>query len=199
MKKVVLATNNQGKLNELQSILSDKNWELLPQSLLDVPEAEETGLTFIENAIIKARNASAHSNMPAIADDSGLVVPTLNGEPGIYSARYAGESATASSNIDKLLNEMISIPDDQRQAYFYCVIAYMEHPDDPTPLIAHGRLDGRIVRQATGTEGFGYDPIFTIPGLNLTAAQLPANVKNKISHRAKALNQLFHLLNSNHA
>ncbi|KTD27160.1 RdgB/HAM1 family non-canonical purine NTP pyrophosphatase [Legionella maceachernii] len=194
MKEIILATSNKGKIAELEAILSP--WHCIPQTSLGIKDAEETGLSFVENAIIKARHASQLGNKPALADDSGLVVQALNGAPGIYSARYAGMEASDNDNIQLLLNNLAAIPDSQRQAFFYCAIALVKHADDPTPLIAIGRLMGKITHTPMGDQGFGYDPIFYIESQQCTAAQLPAKIKNSISHRAQALNQLRKQLES---
>ena len=188
MNEIILATSNPGKIKELKSLLTSLH--CIAQSTLNIPDAEETGLSFIENAIIKARHASKLSNKAALADDSGLVVPALNGEPGIYSARYAGKEANDITNLNLLLKNMAHLPSAQRQAYFYCAIALVHYATDPTPIIATGIFHGSISTQASGEEGFGYDPIFYIAEYQCTAAQLPANIKNTISHRAKALQQL---------
>ncbi len=163
-------------------------------SRLGIFDAEETGLSFIENAILKARHASSLANKPALADDSGLVVPSLNGEPGIYSARYAGRKANDEDNIQQLLSKMADLSQEQRQAYFFCAIALMQHAKDPTPIIATGIFHGIISVKPSGTNGFGYDPVFYLNEYQCTAAELPAKIKNRISHRAKALNQLRALL-----
>ncbi|CDZ76569.1 dITP/XTP pyrophosphatase [Legionella massiliensis] len=188
MREIILATSNKGKIAELSAILS--LWHCIPQSLLNITDADENGLSFVENAIIKARHASRLGNKPALADDSGLVVEALNGAPGIYSARYAGTHATDSANIDLLLANLAQTPPTQRQAYFYCAIAFVEHAEDPTPIIATGKLNGTISLEPCGDSGFGYDPVFYIPSHHCTAAELPAKIKNSISHRAQALNQL---------
>lgn len=188
MKEIVLATNNPGKIAELQAILAPTI--CISQHTLGVGSVDETGLTFIENAIIKARHASRLTNKPALADDSGLVVPVLNGKPGIYAARYAGPNATDDDNIDLLLANLNHVPDEQRQAYYYCALVFMQHVDDPTPILATGKLTGQIIRDRQGVRGFGYDKIFYLPNYQCTAAQLPTAVKNKISHRALALKQL---------
>jgi XTP/dITP diphosphohydrolase len=192
--KIVLASNNKGKVREFQEILQDLNIELIPQSALDIPDVEETGLTFIENAILKARHAAKLSGLPAIADDSGLAVKALHGAPGIYSARYAGLPSNSNQNIQKLLHEMQSIPKDQRQAQFHCVLAFLSHADDPTPLITDGIWRGTILAAPRGEGGFGYDPIFFLENENKTAAELPAPVKNKISHRGIALQSFIKLM-----
>lgn len=188
MKEVILATSNAGKIAELKELLSPI--KVIPQSELNISTPDETGLTFIENAILKARFAASVSGKPALADDSGLVVYALNGEPGIYSSRFAGESATDEENIEKLLKEMKDIPDEQRGAYFYCSMALVRHKYDPAPLIATGIMRGYITRQITGEDGFGYDPVFYIPHEECTAAELPRRIKNQISHRAQALESL---------
>lgn len=188
MKEIILATSNKGKIAELKAILS--SWHCIPQTSLGIENAEETGLSFVENAIIKARHASQLSNKPALADDSGLVVPALNGAPGIYSARFAGIDATDSDNINLLLTKLEGVPKMQRQAYFYCAIALVEYGSDPTPIIATGKFIGIISNIRMGEQGFGYDPIFYLENHHCTAAQLPAKIKNMISHRAQALSQL---------
>lgn len=188
MKEIILATSNSGKIAELEAILSPIS--CISQTKLGIDSAEETGLSFIENAIIKARHASHLGNKPALADDSGLVVAALQGNPGIYSARYAGEQASDKDNIALLLENLKSVPCDHRQAYFYCAIALVNHAMDPTPMIAVGKWEGRISRSTQGNHGFGYDPVFFLEKYQCTAAQLPANIKNTISHRALALQEL---------
>ena len=194
MNKVVLATGNAGKVKEMADLLQDFGFEVKAQSDFNVSEVAETGTTFIENAIIKARHAARETGLPAIADDSGLEVDCLKGAPGIYSARYSGEGATDSSNIDKLLAEMQNIPENARSARFHCVLVYMTHANDPTPLVCHGCFEGQITFARSGSNGFGYDPIFYIPELGCTAAELPTPTKKQISHRAKALQLLFSAL-----
>lgn len=194
MEEIILATSNSGKIRELQDLLSPIH--CISQSSLGISSAEETGLSFIENAILKARHASLIADKPALADDSGLVVPSLNGEPGIFSARYAGPDASDQDNINLLLNKMTHLIAEQRQAYFYCAIALVQHAKDPTPIITTGICKGIINTMASGKGGFGYDPIFFIKEYQCTAAELPANIKNTISHRAKALNQLRELIPS---
>ncbi|CUS48487.1 MAG: dITP/XTP pyrophosphatase RdgB [Idiomarinaceae bacterium HL-53] len=189
--QLVLATGNQGKVNELKDLLSPLQVEVLPQSEFHVEDAEETGLSFVENALIKARHACAVTSRPALADDSGLAVDALQGAPGIYSARYAGASATDDENIEKLLNALSDVPKESRTASFHCVLVYMEHAGDPTPLIAHGSWHGRIAMQRLGDGGFGYDPVFYIPALVCTAAQLSAAEKKAHSHRGQALKLLL--------
>tara|TARA_R110002110_G_scaffold65206_4_gene179937 strand:+ start:17835 stop:18446 length:612 start_codon:yes stop_codon:yes gene_type:complete len=187
--KLVAATDNQDKLKEIKSCLESLPIELIPQSFFNVPSVEETGLSFIENAILKARHAAKYSDLPCIADDSGLAVDALGGAPGIYSARYAGKDARAEDNIKKLLAAIKSLKGEDRQARFYCVLAFVKHYNDPTPIICQAQWEGRLLEQPVGTGGFGYDPIFFIPNLNCTAAELELEQKNHISHRAKALNE----------
>lgn len=188
--KVVLASGNSGKIREFRHLLEPLGLTIIPQTELTVPSVEETGSTFVENAIIKARHAAAYTKLPALADDSGLVVPALQGEPGIYSARYAGEGATDHKNIEKLLQNMQDLTDDEFQAYFYCALVLMRHKDDPVPLIAVGKWHGHLLREPKGEQGFGYDPIFYVHEHACTAAQLDGTVKNSISHRAQALKVL---------
>jgi XTP/dITP diphosphohydrolase len=188
MRELILATSNPGKIAELQAMLPA--FHCISQQTLGIKDADETGLTFIENALIKARHASFLSKKPALADDSGLVVPALNGEPGIYSARFAGRNATTEENIDLLLNRLDQVPDAQRGAFFYCAIVFVEHAHDPTPLITTGKFSGIISQQRQGSNGFGYDPIFYLPDYQCTLAQLPSTIKNTISHRAIALQKL---------
>lgn len=191
---IVLASGNQGKIREIQAILQDH--PIVAQSQFDVPEAEETGSTFIENAIIKARNAALYTKAPAIADDSGLVVDALNGAPGVISARYAGVGASDEDNLQKLLIDMRGIPKEQRSARFVCVIVFMEHADDPTPVVAQGFWEGSILETPSGENGFGYDPIFWVPDHGCSSAQLLPGVKNAISHRGLALKRLTELMQS---
>jgi len=201
MSKIVLATGNQGKVKELAYLLKDQDFTIVPQSEFKVSEVAETGTTFIENAIIKARHAAQITGLPAIADDSGLAVDFLNGAPGVYSARYAadkviGREVNDDDNIDKLLNALVNVPDEQRSARFHCVLVYMKHQDDPTPIICHGIWQGSIARARAGKEGFGYDPIFWQNDLNMMSAQLPRDLKNKLSHRGQALAQLVTQMNA---
>jgi XTP/dITP diphosphohydrolase len=192
--KVVLASNNKGKLRELGELLADHHMQIVAQGEFGIPDAIEDGLSFVENAIIKARHAAALSSLPAIADDSGLEVDALNGEPGIYSARYAGEGGGDAANNRKLLEALAEVPDDQRSARFQCVMVFMRHAKDPTPLVCQGSWEGRILREPQGANGFGYDPLFWVPSENATAAELPAEVKNAQSHRGKALRCLLEQL-----
>lgn len=190
MTQVVLASNNQGKLREMQALLGDMGIALARQAEFGTPEAEETGLTFVENAIIKARNAAQHANLPAIADDSGLEVDALAGAPGIYSARYAGQGASDADNVQKLLDMLRGVPDEKRSARFRALIVYMRHALDPTPIIAQGTWEGRILFTPRGTSGFGYDPIFFVPTHGCSSAELAPEVKNQLSHRGQALRAL---------
>ncbi len=194
MQKVVLATGNPGKVRELAQLLADFGLDIVAQTELNVDSAEETGLTFIENAILKARHAAQVTGLPAIADDSGLSVDILGGAPGIYSARYAGENATDQQNLEKLLDTMKDIPDDQRQAQFNCVLVYIRHAEDPTPLVFHGRWPGVIAHKPAGNGGFGYDPIFYVLELGCTAAELTGEQKNAVSHRGQALKMMLDTL-----
>jgi non-canonical purine NTP pyrophosphatase, rdgB/HAM1 family len=194
MQKVVLATGNAGKVRELASLLSDFGLDIVAQTDLGVDSAEETGLTFIENAILKARHAALITGLPAIADDSGLAVDFLGGAPGIYSARYSGEGATDERNLQKLLTTLKDVPDDRRQAQFHCVLVYLRHAEDPTPLVCHGRWPGVITHKPAGNGGFGYDPIFFVPSEGKTAAELTREEKIAISHRGQALKQLLEAL-----
>lgn len=186
MKKIILASNNQGKIKEFNAILGNV-YELVSMNDMNVEEVAETGLTFVENAIIKARNASKQSGLPALADDSGLNVEVLNGEPGIYSARYSG--GNDEQNIDKLLANMAGIKN--REAYFYCAIAFVKHANDPTPTIAIGEWHGEILQKRQGKNGFGYDAVFYLPELKKSSAELDASVKNTVSHRALAMQSLL--------
>jgi XTP/dITP diphosphohydrolase len=189
-RRIVLASNNAGKVREFNQLLQGHALEVVPQSEFSVAEIEETGLTFVENAILKARNAAAHTGLPAIADDSGLEVDALNGAPGIYSARYAGVGASDQQNLEKLLRDIEEIPDAQRTARFQCVMVYMRHAEDPTPQIFQGTWEGRILHAPQGDNGFGYDPVFYVPEQHCSSAQLAPEVKNSLSHRGQALRKL---------
>jgi XTP/dITP diphosphohydrolase len=195
MNKIVLASSNQGKLREFKQILSAKNFELIPQSTFNFVDADETGLSFVENAIIKARHASELTGLPSLADDSGIEVDALQGRPGIYSARYAqvqGPSVDQDKeNNKKLLLELADIPEPLRTARFQCVIVFMRHPQDPTPLICQGSWEGQILSEEAGVNGFGYDPLFFVPSHNCTSAELSKEIKNDLSHRGKALRELM--------
>ena len=196
--KIVLATGNPGKLREIQRILGEFGVEIVPQTELGVSDADETGTSFVENALIKARHAALQTGLPAIADDSGLVVDALDGRPGVYSARYAGPDATDDSNIDKLLAELRGVPDDARTAAFHCCAVYVS-ADDSTSLVAEGRWQGRILAERRGDGGFGYDPVFFDPECARTAAELGAELKNARSHRGKALTALAEMLRQHYA
>ena len=189
---VVLASGNVGKLRELDKVLAPLDVSLQPQAQFNVPDAEETGLSFVENAIIKARAAAQHTGLPAIADDSGIEVDHLNGAPGIYSARYSGAGDEANNVL--LLQELGEIPEEQRSARFQCVLVYMRHAMDPVPLICQGSWEGFILSEPRGEDGFGYDPLFYLPDYQCSSAQLAPGIKNRISHRAKASRLLFDAL-----
>ncbi|WP_018878656.1 RdgB/HAM1 family non-canonical purine NTP pyrophosphatase [Thioalkalivibrio sp. ALE28] len=189
-RRVVLATGNPGKLREIRALLEPLGLAVEAQSEHAVPEADETGLTFVENAILKARNAARHTGLPAIADDSGLEVDALHGQPGIYSARYAGPDGDDAANNAKLLEALAGVPPEQRGARFRAVVVYLEHAEDPAPIIAQGVWPGRIAEQASGAEGFGYDPLFFVPQEGCTSAELPPETKNRLSHRGQALQEL---------
>jgi XTP/dITP diphosphohydrolase len=189
-RQIVLASGNPGKVREIGELLADSDITVVAQSEFNVPEAEETGLTFVENAILKARNACEHSGLPAIADDSGLEVDALRGAPGIYSARYADKGASDEANLQKLLVDMKDVPETSRTARFQCVMVYMEHALDPTPLICQGTWEGRIQFEKAGDYGFGYDPVFFVPEYGVTSAQMAPEQKNRLSHRGQALRAL---------
>ena len=184
-RQLVLASNNAGKLKELQAMLGD-HIEVLPQSQFISEEAEETGLSFVENAILKARHAARASGLPTLADDSGLAVDALGGAPGIYSARYADGQGDAANNA-KLLEALRDVPDEQRSARFICALVLVRHADDPVPVICEGAWEGRILHAAQGEHGFGYDPLFLVPELGISSAEMPAEQKNQLSHRARAM------------
>jgi XTP/dITP diphosphohydrolase len=189
--RIVLASNNAGKIREVQALLSELGLKVIPQSQLGIAEADETGLTFVENAILKARNAADQSGLPAIADDSGLAVDALGGAPGVNSAYYAGRNATDRDNTDKLLAAMAGVPESARSARFHCVMVLMRHAGDPCPLISHAVWEGRIAAAPSGNSGFGYDPIFLPIGSARTAAELDTADKNRQSHRGQALRALI--------
>ena len=197
-KTIVLASSNPGKVREINQMLGGLHLSVVPQSDFKVIDAEETGLTFIENALIKARNATRHTGLPAIADDSGIEVDYLNGAPGIYSARYAGKNASDEQNLRKLLDDLVGIPEAERTARFQCLMVYLRHEFDPTPIICQGTWEGRILLEARGANGFGYDPIFFVPTHNCSSAELPPEVKNKLSHRGQALRKLVEALGHTH-
>ena len=185
--KLVLASSNHGKLEELRGLLSGNGIELIAQSDLGVEDADETGTTFVENALLKARHATRVTGLPALADDSGICVDALDGAPGLYSARYAGEHGNAARNIDRLLEELNGVADERRSAHFYCVLVLLRHADDPQPLIVEGQWNGRILHERRGSGGHGYDPVFFDPVHGQSAAEMELSFKNDISHRGKAL------------
>jgi len=188
--KIVLASNNAGKAREITQILANYNITVVPQSDFNVPEIPETGLTFVENALLKARNACHHTGLPSLADDSGIEIDALKGAPGIYSARFAGENATDEQNINKALAELTNVADEQRTARFQCLMVLLQHELDPTPLMFQGTWEGIILKAPQGENGFGYDPIFYVPEHQCSSAELSAEQKNKLSHRGKALKLL---------
>lgn len=194
LEKIILASSNDGKLKELRKLFERDHVEILPQSRFNVPDADETGLTFVENAIIKARNACVHTGLPAIADDSGLEVDILEGRPGIYSARYAGENRTTKNYCDRLLKELEGVPKEKRTARFQSRLVFMRHEKDPSPLIAEGTWEGVILTEPRGTGGFGYDPVFYVESLGCTAAELSLEKKNRYSHRSQAMQSLLRQL-----
>lgn len=194
MQKLVLASGNAGKLREFREILAPQGFELIAQGELGIPDPDETGLSFVENALLKARHASERSGLPALADDSGLCVDALGGAPGLYSARYAGAHGDHPANIAKLLAELADRDDSERSAFFISVIALIRHPIDPAPLIAEGRWPGHILHAPRGSGGFGYDPVFLDPNSGLSAAELEPAHKHRISHRGRAVAQLLKAL-----
>jgi len=194
LRRIVVATGNRGKLTEIRDVLAGTGIELVAQSELGISDADETGATFVENALIKARHASRASGLPALGDDSGICVDALGGAPGLISARYAGPHGDSAANIAKLLGALEGIEDAQRSAHFHCTIVLLRSADDPAPLIAEGRWHGRILHAPRGTQGFGYDPIFFDPVLGKGAAELDPDVKNRISHRGQALARLQTLI-----
>jgi XTP/dITP diphosphohydrolase len=191
-QRLVLASNNAGKLKEFAHLLAPIGFELHPQGEFDVPEAEEPHATFVENALAKARHAARLTGLPALADDSGVCVVALGGAPGVYSARYAGEPKSDARNNEKLIADLAQ--HDDKSAYYYCVLVYVRHADDPQPVIADGRWNGEIIDTPRGDGGFGYDPYFLLPGLGKTAAELSAQDKNAVSHRGQALRALVEKL-----
>jgi XTP/dITP diphosphohydrolase len=191
-QQIILASSNIGKIKEIQAILAEHL--IVPQSVFNVTDADETGSTFVENAIIKARHAAFQCKLPAIADDSGLVVDALSGAPGVISARYAGVGASDRDNVQKLLKELEDVPEERRSARFICVMVFLEHAEDPFPVIAQGVWEGRVLYQSIGDNGFGYDPVFWVPEQQCASAELSAAVKNSLSHRSKALRSLTDLI-----
>ncbi|MFP7722281.1 RdgB/HAM1 family non-canonical purine NTP pyrophosphatase [Lysobacter sp. A3-1-A15] len=196
MTRIVVASGNAGKLAEFNRLLSDAGLEFVSQRDLGVEDIEETGLSFVENALLKARHASRVTGLPALADDSGLCVDALDGAPGLYSARYAGTHGDADANIAKLLDALDGVQEAQRGAHFHCTLALLRHPDDPRPLLAEGEWCGRILHAPRGEAGFGYDPVFLDPETGLTAAELEPATKNRISHRGRALAKLQHAISA---
>lgn len=192
--RIVLASNNAGKIKEINALLAQQGFEILPQKTFTSKEAVEDGLSFVENAIKKARFAARASGLPAIADDSGIEVDALNGQPGIYSARYAGEDASDQQNVTKLLEALADIEDEKRSARFQCLMVYVRHENDPVPVICQGSWEGKILTAPQGENGFGYDPVFFVPEENCSAAQLSPEKKNSLSHRGKALKLLVQKL-----
>ncbi len=198
MDKIVLASGNAGKVREINHLLNSHGVSVVPQTEFDIPEAVEDGLSFVENAIKKARHAAKLTGLPAIADDSGIEVDALNKAPGIYSARYSGEDANDEKNNAKMLSALSGVQEENRTARYQCVMVFMRNENDPTPIIAQGSLEGRILTEAKGSGGFGYDPIFWLPEQQCAAAELSLDEKNKISHRAKALNSLVRQMQDQH-
>ena len=199
--EIVVASGNKGKLKEIGEVLAPLGIHVRGQVEFSIPEIEETGLTFVENALLKARNTCAHTGRPALADDSGIEVDALKGAPGIYSARYAamdGGNANDAANVAKLLHALDGVPDTERTARFQCVMVFLRHTHDPTPLICQGTWEGRVTLQPAGDNGFGYDPVFWVPQQNCTAAQLPPAIKNLLSHRGQALQLLLKGLQARH-
>ncbi len=190
MQRIVLASGNPGKLAEFSALLADSGLDVIAQASLGIDDAAETGLTFVENALLKARHAARASDLPALADDSGLCVAALNGAPGLYSARYAGMHGDNAANNAKLLHKLANVPDGQRNAFFICVLVLLRHADDPTPLIVEARWHGHVLRELHGVKGFGYDPLFLPDGQSVSSAELDPALKNHFSHRGQALAQL---------
>lgn len=186
----MLATGNPGKLRELQALLGDDQVEMIAQSTLGVREVEESGSTFLENALLKARNASRQTGLPALADDSGLEVDALDGAPGVHSARYAGEHGNDAANVDKLLRALAGVPREKRCAHFHCAMVFVRNADDPAALVSECNWNGEILEARRGSNGFGYDPVFLVPDMNRSAAELSAADKNLLSHRGRALRNL---------
>ncbi|HWX65188.1 MAG TPA: RdgB/HAM1 family non-canonical purine NTP pyrophosphatase [Rhodanobacter sp.] len=199
MSRIVLASSNPGKLREFGALLADSGLEVIPQTSLGIEDAEETGLTFVENALLKARHASRTSGLPALADDSGLCVNHLHGAPGLYSARYSGGHGDAAGNNAKLLRELDGVPTVRRGAFFICVLVLLQHADDPAPLIAEGRWHGQILTEGRGSGGFGYNPVFLPEGYDQSVAEMDDALKNRLSHRGQALALLHERLRELHA
>jgi XTP/dITP diphosphohydrolase len=190
MREVVVATGNRGKLGELEAMLEPLGWRVRPQGDFAIEGPEETGLTFVENALLKARHAARESERPALADDSGIAVDALGGRPGIHSSRFAGPDADDSANVAKLLDALADTPEAERGAFFYCAVVLLSHAEDPCPIIAEGRWHGRIAREPAGAGGFGYDPVFVVPEHGCTAAELAPEDKARLSHRGRAMAEL---------
>jgi len=193
-ESIIIASNNAGKVREINALLAEEEIHVIPQDALGVLEARETGLSFVENAILKARNAAAHSGLAAIADDSGIEVDVLGGAPGIYSARYAGPDASDQDNLNKLIEVLRDIAPRERTARFQCLMVYMRHAEDPTPVICQGTWEGLILDAPRGENGFGYDPIFFVPSEGCSSAELDPATKNRLSHRGQALSKLVRYL-----
>jgi XTP/dITP diphosphohydrolase len=198
MQRIVLASSNHGKLAEFGALLADSDFEVVPQTSLGVDDAEETGLTFVENALLKARHAARTTGLPALADDSGLCVDRLGGAPGLYSARYSGGHGDAAANNAKLLHALDGVPEEQRGAFFICVLVLLRHAEDPAPLIAEGRWYGRILAEGRGSGGFGYNPVFLPGGYAQSVAEMDNALKNRLSHRGQALARLRERLHELH-
>jgi len=199
MQRIVLASSNPGKLVEFNQMLAGSGFEVITQGSLGISDADETGLTFVENALLKARHAAHASGLPALADDSGLCVDHLHGAPGLYSARYSGGHGDAAANNAKLLKELDGVPEGDRSAFFICVLVLLQHADDPAPLIAEGRWHGRILNEGRGTGGFGYNPVFLPEGRHESVAEMDTALKNKLSHRGQALTKLHARLAERHS
>ena len=199
MQRIVLASSNPGKLVEFNEMLAGSGFEVITQGSLGISDADETGLTFVENALLKARHAALASGLPALADDSGLCVDHLHGAPGLYSARYSGGHGDAAANNAKLLKELDGVPEGDRSAFFICVLVLLQHADDPAPLIAEGRWHGRILNEGRGTGGFGYNPVFLPEGYSESVAEMDPALKNRLSHRGQALAKLHAQLAERHS
>lgn len=195
VSRIVFASGNAGKVREIGQLLEGLSIDVLPQSDFNVPEIEETGCTFVENAILKARNAAHHTGLAVIADDSGIVVDVLQGRPGIVSARFAGVGASDEDNLKKLIEMIKPFPEEQRTARFICSMVYLRHEYDPVPIIAHGVWEGQLITDPKGSNGFGYDPMFYVSSQQCTSAELTPEIKNKLSHRGQALTHLLGKLN----
>ncbi len=193
---IILASNNPGKAEEINALLDGSSLNVISQSEFNVEEVEETGLSFIENALIKARNAAKYTDHPIIADDSGIAVPALNGRPGIYSARYAGCDASDEDNLNKLIEDIKLLKEEDRKAQFVCVMVFLKHAEDPIPIVAQGFWNGSVITEPRGENGFGYDPMFYVPTHKCTSAELSAEIKNQLSHRGQALKQLVIEINA---